>query len=189
MEAKDARWLVPLAAALVVVFGTAVASGHGGDASLIHGCVHKTTGHARIVDADDACMNNEEAVDWSIQGPQGPPGLPGPQGPQGPEGPVGPQGPPGMSGYEAVTVCDPANCAGNLNDTKAAIAECPPGKNAIGGGASVDILPVVALNTSQAFPLAAAFPTGWLARAHEEPPDNISEWTLEVTVICATVAS
>jgi hypothetical protein len=50
---------------------------HGGDTSLIHGCLNNK-GAVRIVGATVACKSNETARDWNISGPTGP------QGPQGP---------------------------------------------------------------------------------------------------------
>lgn len=38
---------------------------HGGDASLVHGCVNKNSGRARIVGANDECLPSESAVHWS----------------------------------------------------------------------------------------------------------------------------
>ena len=196
---RPARRLAHLGLALLAVAGTAaVAAAHGGDATQIHACVHDTNGKTRIVAPDEACMPSESPVDWAIVGPQGPQGDPGPQGDQGPQGDPGPMGPAGqdgqdgqdgadgVSGYETVTECDPADCAGNPNDTKAVIVDCPPGKVALGGGGSVDILPVLAINTSAPFPLGSSAPTGWLVRAFETQPEDFA-WTLEVTVTCADV--
>lgn len=185
-----------LAATAVVGFATSVVAwGHGGDATLVHGCVHKSSGIVKVVSADETCPPQHDAVDWGIVGPPGPAGPAGPAGPTGATGPAGPtglQGPAGapgadgVSGYEVVTVCDPAGCGGNLNDTKAAIANCPPGKRALGGGADVDVLPIVALNTSMPFPVGPS-PTGWLGRAYETDVDSITSWTLRVSVTCADV--
>src|SRR6266542_2473765 len=155
-------------------------------AGVVHGCYQKVNGQLRVIDLDagQACRPSEVAISWSETGPPGPPG---PQGPQGPTGPAGPAGPAGVSGYEVVTICSPADCGGNLDDTKAAIAHCPAGKHALGGGAIVDVLPVVALNTSHPDPQSSASPDGWLARAYETDPDNITSWTLRVNVICASI--
>ena len=167
-------------------------------AGVVHGCYQKVNGQLRVIDLDagQTCRPSELAISWSEtgpQGPQGPQGPAGPQGPQGPQGPAGPTGPTGpagpagVSGYEVVTICSPADCGGNLDDTKAAIAHCPAGKHALGGGAIVDVLPVVALNTSHPDPQSSPSPDGWLARAYETDPDNITSWTLRVNVICASI--
>lgn len=47
---------------------------HGGDDAQIHSCVKSDSGNVRIVGADEACKENEEALDWNIQGEQGPSG-------------------------------------------------------------------------------------------------------------------
>ena len=85
------RWRMLVAVStfmLVVLAGATIASAHGGDASVIHACVHNVSSIARIVDPNGACHPEETAVHWSIVGPQGP------QGPQGPAGPPGAAGPP-----------------------------------------------------------------------------------------------
>jgi type VI secretion system Hcp family effector len=78
---------------------------------LIHACVQRKTGDARIVRAGEACRRFEHLVVWNVAGPQGPvgpagpqglPGPEGPQGPMGPEGPAGPPGPPGSGGGSGV---------------------------------------------------------------------------------------
>ena len=56
----------------------AVAWAHGGDASLVHSCVNKTSGAVRIVAASVRCKSWERPLDWGIQGPQGIQGLEGP---------------------------------------------------------------------------------------------------------------
>jgi len=37
---------------------------HGGDPSLIHSCVNKSSGEIKIVAANATCKNNETALDW-----------------------------------------------------------------------------------------------------------------------------
>ena len=63
---------------------------HGGDTSVIHGCVNKDTKFVRIVKATDTCKSNEVAVDWNSQGLAGPAGPTGSRGPTGPAGADGP---------------------------------------------------------------------------------------------------
>ncbi len=187
------RFAVALIAAVAIAAAGSIAWATIPDAGgVIHGCYQKNNGQLRVIDSDagQACRPSELPLSWSQTGPQGPQGPQGPVGPQGPQGPTGPQGPAGangVSGYETVTVCSPADCGGNLDDTKAVIAHCPAGKQALGGGANVDVLPVVAINTSIAYPLGSSSPDEWLARAYETDPDNITSWTLKVTVICASV--
>ena len=74
---------------------------------VIHGCVSKQTGTARIIDTAKSgtlghCKTTgpgaETTLSWSQTGPTGPQGQPGPKGDSGPAGPTGPQGPAGSIG-------------------------------------------------------------------------------------------
>lgn len=66
---------------LAVFFGvTSVALAHGGNTSLVHACINKTSGAVRIVGANTNCNATENALHWSITGPRGPRGYQGPQG-------------------------------------------------------------------------------------------------------------
>lgn len=38
---------------------------HGGDPTLIHACVNKSSGEVKIVDANASCKQHETAVDWA----------------------------------------------------------------------------------------------------------------------------
>jgi len=42
---------------------------HGGDPTLIHSCVNKSSGEIKIVDANATCKNNETALDWPATSP------------------------------------------------------------------------------------------------------------------------
>jgi len=44
---------------------------HGGDPSVIHGCVQKSTGLVRIVAANESCRDTETALHFGGQAPQG----------------------------------------------------------------------------------------------------------------------
>lgn len=81
-----------------------MAFAHGGDTTLIHGCINNSTQVTRVVAPNASCPSGQTARHWAKQGPQGPSGdvgIAGPAGPagadggQGPQGPVGPQGPAG----------------------------------------------------------------------------------------------
>jgi hypothetical protein len=90
--------------ALLVVAGLpATAVGHGGDATLVHGCVlaHHgglRPGSLRIVHPGDRCRHGEVAMHWPIAGQPGPAGAAGPEGSAGPAGPAGPAGASGAQG-------------------------------------------------------------------------------------------
>jgi uncharacterized protein YjbI with pentapeptide repeats len=48
-----------------------IISAHGGDTSLVHGCVRPISGLLRIIGANDTCGTNETALDWSQFGSSG----------------------------------------------------------------------------------------------------------------------
>jgi hypothetical protein len=62
------------------------------EGEMIYACLASGSGRVRIVDLPSDCRDSEDAVSWSIQGPEGPQGAQGDEGPQGPEGPAGPDG-------------------------------------------------------------------------------------------------
>jgi len=71
----------------------------------IFGCVNKTSGAVRIVDANTSCKATERKIHWNQKGPRGPQGNQGNRGPQGPQGEQGQQGPPGVAvGYSNVNI-------------------------------------------------------------------------------------
>ena len=97
---------------VLVAFGSAVvvlpasSAAHGGNASLVHACVHKSSLVVRIVGASARCKRSEKAVHWASAGPAGAPGAQGRRerkagrrarsaGAGGAQGPAGPQGPAG----------------------------------------------------------------------------------------------
>ena len=92
---------------LVAVAGLAPQAEAAPPPDLIHACVQRGSGLARIVRPGESCRRFEQLVVWNVSGPQGPSGpagpagpagLPGVDGPQGPMGPEGPAGPPGSGG-------------------------------------------------------------------------------------------
>lgn len=80
MQQTITKWLVLL---LILMIGALLPTAvqiiraHGGDTSLIHGCVKTNNGSIRIVGANNSCGNGETALDWNIQGPAGSPGPSG----------------------------------------------------------------------------------------------------------------
>ena len=106
MTGKSASSLRTLAAGALIgavtasIVTTGVIYAHGGDGSLIHGCINangglRITGAPGYGNPSTGCAGGEIAVDWSQQGPPGPAGAPGVVGPAGPAGGVGPPGPAG----------------------------------------------------------------------------------------------
>jgi len=114
------------------------------------------------------------------RGPAGPKGATGATGPAGPTGPRGPGGPTGVSGYSYVT----KGFGVGPETYGSAIASCPEGKKALGGGVAVPQYPW-GVRVIQSAP-AGAEPTGWLATlANEYSGQSISGY---VWVICAAVS-
>jgi len=92
---------------------------------VLEACVNPGDGGMRLVDASEACHNNETRVSWNIVGPAGPAGPAGPTGATGATGatgPVGPAGPAGPAGADAtdaggppyVWICTPAAFRPNI---------------------------------------------------------------------------
>jgi hypothetical protein len=50
------------------------------DGNTIHACAKVQGGDVRLVDDEEECLNSEELVEWSVEGPQGPAGPQGPSG-------------------------------------------------------------------------------------------------------------
>ena len=133
-------------------------------------------------------VRNQSLLAQDFKAGQLPAGPPGPRGDKGDSGPAGSQGEPGLqgepgpaglSGYEQVTVDQKTNP--NVSIFTSALAKCPAGKVAVGGGGEI-------LNPTQAgtsVVLDASRPFGqnsWYAEAHGL---GGILWTLRVTVICA----
>jgi hypothetical protein len=135
-------WLV---AAVLVLGGIAYAAipDSGG---VIHGCYGTSNGQLRVIDdRAQTCKNGETALSWNQQGPngdkgdqgvqgiqgiQGVQGTPGSKGDKGDQGIPGVEGPPGISGLEYVS----ASSTVSGHSSGFAVARCPAGKSAFGGG-------------------------------------------------------
>jgi hypothetical protein len=65
MARSGTGWLV-LGSALVLALTalTPAALAHGGDPTLVHACVNKSSGEVKIVGANASCKGNDTAVDW-----------------------------------------------------------------------------------------------------------------------------
>jgi hypothetical protein len=48
--------------------------------TIIHACLNPGNGTIYVVPPNQACGQNQTALDWNIQGPQGPQGVQGPEG-------------------------------------------------------------------------------------------------------------
>ena len=105
---------------------------HGGDATLVHACIHNNTRDVRIVGPNQNCQGNETARHWSIQGPAGPAGPAGPTGTTGAQGPTGPQGLQGPAG--------PAGPAGPTGTTGAQGPTGPQGPQGAAGAGGLTVV-------------------------------------------------
>lgn len=113
-------------------------------------------------------------------GLQGPPGPQGPAGPQGPVGPQGPPGPPGLSGYLRVAGST-ITIAGNT--TGAAFADCPAGRQVLGGGLEIVEGNVTGVHPAQSYPSSD---TRWsIGIANGDLP----QVKVRVVAVCAFVAA
>ena len=74
MTRSATRWMLPgLAFVLTLARVTPMVDAHGGDPTLIHACVNKSSGEVKIVGASASCKNNETAVDWPATAAPPPP--------------------------------------------------------------------------------------------------------------------
>src|SRR5262249_31663640 len=105
--------------------------------------------------------------------------VPGPRGPLGPQGPPGARGAPGRSGRQVVE----AETGLSSVSPKGATALCPPGKKALGGGASVNGLGRDRVSITDNAPVGES---GWHARAVEIAA--AATWRLRVYAVCVFVA-
>lgn len=115
---RISRTALVLGAMLLValVGGGTWALAHGGDPSLVHGCVDDVNGALRVVSPDGECSKKETPLDWTIQGPAGP---------------QGPQGEPGVLGFYVRHNLG-GSCPSGYNCP--ALAICDPEDVAVGGG-------------------------------------------------------
>jgi hypothetical protein len=127
--------------------------------------------------------------DHGPAGADGPKGDTGPQGPAGPQGATGPAGPAGATGADGATgATGPAGVSGYTVVEQVqsgtgridAEADCPPGKNVVGGGGYV-----TAGDTSTAaivWNTPNDTDTGWVVRLETS---GAGPYTLKVRAICA----
>lgn len=115
----------------------------------------------------------------SGQLPAGPQGPSGPQGVQGPKGDTGAPGPPGAFGYQVVEVTAKVPKGGfEYYESTQIIAECPPGKLAVGGGYEVG---TIDSRVVVAYSRPTSTGTGWEVWVHNETG---SETTAGAYAVC-----
>jgi hypothetical protein len=158
-KAKRYLLVAGTVAALTTGIATAAIPGAGG---VVNGCYESNHGSLRVVDVESGtgCLRSELPISWNQKGEKGDPGLQGPpgekgdtgeQGPQGVQGPKGDTGAQGAQGLKgdrgfqglagppgAPGPTDVRLYMGNPTDVgpsiKKAVAVCPAGKVATGGG-------------------------------------------------------
>ena len=104
MTARRRRlaWRGGAAAAALLALATGMAAA-GSSAAREHGVIEACRGKSgalRVPAPGKACRRGEQALRWSVRGPQGPAGPPGPVGPPGVDGVDGVDGVPGATGAQ-----------------------------------------------------------------------------------------
>ena len=152
--------------------GYARKAGVAADAVRLGGHMASAAPHAGQIPVLDSTGKLPASI--GAVGPQGATGL---QGPAGKTGDTGPPGPPGKNGATTVTVVT----ATKTGDSPNAIASCPPGAVATGGGWSGNIGSAADVSTPYPFQDGST-PTGWTATL---APSGGPE-TVRVYVVCAS---
>jgi collagen triple helix repeat protein len=181
--------LIAVAALLVLAVGipTALAAIPSAT-STINGCENVKTG-ALGVRLKSACPSGTKALPWNQTGPAGAKGATGATGPKGATGTQGATGPAGATGATGATGAQgPAGPVTVLtvtavtppdggSDPLSAVAQCPAGMGASGGGISLASGQI--LTDSQ----PTADGTGWQAGFFDGP----SGYTATVYAVCISI--
>jgi hypothetical protein len=172
------------AAAVVVGTGTGIARAFPesvpDESGVIRAC-SGLGGRLRIVDSSANCRWHEQALEWSVTGPQGPVGPPGPIGPQGERGPVGPAG----IGEPYVVFQDRLN--GTPGNRVQTTADCEADDVAVSGGFDLGLTD--SLQVTQSHPnVESGAPTGWTVTVLNTDddaidPDDYPKWAM--WAVCA----
>lgn len=131
-----------------------------------------------LAEPGEQCPNTYSRVSWPAQasgGSQGPAGPQGPVGPAGPAGPAGPQGPAGPRGLAASTQrskVDLAVVKREVVGSSPAVARCPTGYRAVGGGGVVE----KGYTLLSSMPhVEKRVPVGWAIDVYQLPRTKIFE--------------
>ncbi len=129
------------------------------------------------LDVRDGSLKTSDFAPGQLStGPVGPAGAPGAVGAT---GAVGPQGTPGVSGLEIVST----QSANDSTVAKILSANCPAGKQLLGGGARI-VGAAGSVAVDESYPLTA---TQWRATATEVVATG-ANWYVNAYAICGTVA-
>ena len=132
-----------------------------------------------LAEPGEGCPNSYARVSWPAQATGGAVGPAGPQGPAGPPGPAGPAGPRGQVGPRGIG--DPARrskvdltvVTRDVRTSGLAVARCPSGYRAVGGGGAVDESGYVVRSS---FPhVENRVPVGWAIDVYTLPRTKIFE--------------
>ena len=131
-----------------------------------------------LAEPGEGCPNSYARVSWpaqatgGAQGPAGPAGPAGPPGAAGPAGPRGQAGPRGLAGSAQRSKVDLTVVSRDVRGGSPAVARCPSGYRAVGGGGVVERGYVV----RSSFPhVENRVPVGWAIEAYELPRTKIFE--------------
>jgi hypothetical protein len=131
-----------------------------------------------LAEPGEQCPNTYSRVSWPAQesgGAQGPAGPQGPVGPAGPAGPIGPQGVAGPRGLAATAQRSKVDLTVVKRDVRggsSAVAECPTGYRAVGGGGVVE--PGYSVVSSMPH-VEKRVPVGWEIGVYQLPRTKIFE--------------
>ena len=114
-----------------------------------------------LAEPNEGCPNTYARVTWSQSGGAGPAGPAGPQGPQGPQGPRGPSG----AADSRTLIVSATERRVTLAGRRDAIARCPKGARAVGGGGIIHNN--YGYEPKSSYPLVEKrVPTGWAFEPH-----------------------
>lgn len=148
LHKPSASLVVATAALLVAIGGTAIAAvgaipADGRFTACYQASADLLNRIVLLAEPGEQCPGTYARVTWPAQvgGGAGPPGPAGPQGPQGAQGPVGPRGPAGLASRGSATAATVLFSVVErrvvLHAERDAVARCPKGARAVGGGGLV----------------------------------------------------
>jgi hypothetical protein len=120
-----------------------------------------------LAEPNEGCPDTYARVSWPQSGGAGPTGPPGPQGLAGPQGPQGPRGPSGAAANSGTLIVSATERRITLTAGRDAIARCPKGGRAVGGGG---VIHNSGYEAKSSYPLIEKrVPIGWAFEPHKTP--------------------